>query len=102
MVRRLPARSATISSSRIGVARRSTSKARGSVFRLTMGGHPEMLGGVGVPRPPGGWDVVLRHDDHRLALPVAGSAQAGALGDQRCELGIAGEVAVDGDDVGAE
>src|SRR5229473_2734470 len=98
MVRRLPSRSATISSSPIGVCNRSTSSARGSVFRLTMGGHPEMLGGIGVPRPPRGWGVVLRCNDHRLAFPVTGSAQAGTLGDQRCELGIAGEVAGDGDE----
>src|ERR1700729_2607733 len=102
MVRRLPARSATISSSPIGVCSRSTRNTRGSVFRLTMGGHPEMLGGIGVPRPPGWGNVVLRRDDHRLALPVAGRAQAGALGDQWRELGIAGEVAVDGEDVGAQ
>src|SRR6266851_1955765 len=102
MVRRLPSRSATIRSSPIGVCSRSTSSARGSFFRLTMGGHPEMLGGVGVPWPPGWWGVVLRCSDHRLVFPVTGSAQAGALGDQRCELGIAGEVAIDRDDVGAE
>src|SRR4029077_2198182 len=101
MVRSLPARSATISSSPIGVCSRSTSRGSGSLFCLTMGGHPEMLGGVGVPRPPGGWDVVLRGDDHRLALPVAGSAQAGTLADQRRELGVAREMTVDGGDVGA-
>src|SRR5258708_24511902 len=98
MVRRFPARSATISSSPIGVSRRSIKKANGS----TMGSHPEMLGGIGMPRPPGGGDVVLAHDKHRLALPVTGRAQAGTLGNQRCKLGIAREVAADGGDVGAQ
>src|SRR5277367_2116165 len=102
MVRRLPARSATISSSPIGVCSRSTSKARGSVFLSTMGGHPEMLGGIGVPRPPCRRGVVVRRDDRRLALPVARRTQAGTLGDQWRELGIAREVAVDGGDVGAQ
>src|SRR3982075_3418676 len=100
MVRRLPALSATIRSSPIGVCSRSTSSARGSFFRLTMGGHPEMLGGIGVPGPPRWRGIVLRWNAHRLALPTTGSAQAGTLGDQRRQLGIAGEVAVDGDDVG--
>src|SRR5690349_17748902 len=64
-------------------------------------GHPEMLCGTGVPRPPGRRDICLR-DRHRLALPVAGRAQAGPLPDQRREPGIASEMAVDGGDVGAE
>ena len=49
MVRSLPSRSAMTISSPIGVAIRSIRKSSGSA----MVGHPEMLRGVGVPRPPG-------------------------------------------------
>src|SRR5215208_557034 len=97
MVHSLPALSATISSSPIGVCRRSTSRVRGS----TMVGHPEMLMSVGVPRPPSGRGIVL-YDSHGLALPVARGTQARALPDQRRELGVARKMAVDGGDVGAE
>src|SRR6266849_3560036 len=98
MVRRFPARSATISSSPIGVCRRSNKRASGS----TMGSHPEMLGGIGMPGSPGARRVIVDGGDERLALPVARRAQAGTLGDQRRELGIAREMAGDGGDVGAE
>ncbi len=64
-------------------------------------GHPEMLRGIGMPRPPCRRGIVLRAE-HRLALPVAGRAQAGPFPDQRREPGIASEMAIDGSDVGTE
>src|SRR5258707_13987976 len=98
IVRRFPARSATISSSPIGVCRRSTTKARGS----TMGSHPEMLSGIGMPGPPRARRMVVDGGNERVALPIARRAQAGSLGDQGRELGIAREVAADGGDVGGQ
>src|SRR5690349_20518016 len=89
MVRRLPSLSATTINSPIGVATRS-------IRNSSMSGHPQMLFCVGVPRAPG-----LRHlgveCDRDITVPVAGRAQAGPLGDQRRELGIARQMLVDGD-----
>src|SRR5690242_21831309 len=95
MVRSAPSPSAMTISSPIGVARRSMKKS------LAMVRHPEMLGGIGVPGPPGRRRVGVDGGD-RLAVPFAGSPQARALGDQRRELGILREMAADGGDVGAE
>src|SRR3954468_1278662 len=95
MVRRLPSASATTISSPIGVVMRSMKKS------LAMVRHPEMLCGIGVPGPPRRRRARIDRG-HRLAVPFAGRPQAGAPGDQRRELGILGEVAADGGDVGAE
>src|SRR5512142_1824387 len=95
MVRSLPSPSAMMISSPIGVAMRSMKKS------LAMVRHPEMLGGIGVPGPPGRRHVDVDGGD-RLAIPFAGRPQPGPLGDQRCQLGILREMAADGGDVGAE
>src|SRR5690242_15963436 len=96
MVRSAPSPSAMMISSPIGVARRSMKKSLSAMVR-----HPEMLGGIGVPRPPGRRHVGVYGGD-RLAVPFAGRPQAGPLGDQRRQLGILREMAADGGDVGAE
>src|SRR3954453_3567186 len=85
----LPSPSAMMISSPIGVAMRSMKKS------LAMVRHPEMLGGIGMPGPPGRRRVGIDRG-HGLAVPFAGRAQAGPLGDQRRQLGVLGEMAADG------
>src|SRR5215469_1443077 len=99
MVRSRPRRSAMIISPPIGVGRRSISSCSRS---RGIGGKPQMLLGIGVPRPPGGRRLAVEVGSGDLTVPVAGSAHARPPGDQRCELGIAREMAIDGDDIGAE
>ena len=61
-------------------------------------GHPEVLHGIGVPRPPCRRAIAL-HDWHRLALPVAGRARPGRfLKSARAWDRV--QMAVDGRDVG--
>src|SRR5260370_19177671 len=99
MVRSRPSRSAMMISSPIGVGRRSISSSRWS---CGIGGKPQMLFGVSVPRPPGGGCPGVEIGGGDFAVPVAGRTHARPLGNQWRELRIAREMAVDGENIGAE
>src|SRR5476649_2945561 len=99
ITRRLPSPSAITIISPAGVGRRSISR---SSFSRGIGGEPQMLFGISMPGTPCGRRLAVEIGGGDLAVPVARRAHARPLGDQRCELGIAREMIVDGDDVGAE
>src|ERR1700754_1120025 len=92
MTRRFPSASAITIISPAGVGRRSI---RNSNFSRGIGGEPQMLFGIGVPRPPRGRGPAVEIGGGDLAVPVARRAYARAPGNQRRELGIAREMAVD-------
>src|SRR5471030_37361 len=99
MTRRLPSASAITIISPAGVGRRSISS---SSFSRGIGGEPQMLFGISVPGTPRGRRLAVEVGGRDFVIPVARCAHTGTLGDQRRECGIAGEMTVDGDDVGAE
>src|SRR5882724_9104055 len=98
-VRRLPSASAIRIISPVGVATRSINS---SSCSCGIGCKPQMLFGVSVPRPPCCRSPAVEIGGRDLDVPVAGSAHARTLGDKGCELGIAREMAVDRENVGAE
>src|SRR5258708_38858432 len=99
MVRSRPSRSAMMISSPIGVGRRSISSSRWS---CGIGGEPQMLFGVSVPRPPGGGCPGVEIGGGDLAVPVSGGTHTRTFRDERRELRVAREMAIDGEDIGTE